>query len=168
MTESSDAFRYSRPDSLVFFHPRTSPCRSSVRRWCKSSILWMDRELRWKPHVQRAISRATKTCLAIGRLRHLRPKQMRQLYQACVIPQMDYASTVWHSSQGCKWQISVLSKVQRLATIKTISAFRTVATETLDTEAFLLTTKPRLQHRAARVITGLQALPDTHPAHQVL
>jgi ribonuclease HI len=127
-----------------------------------------DQELKWKPHVQRAIKRATKTCLAISRLHHLRPKQMRQLYQACVIPQMDYASTVWHSPKGCKWQISVLSKVQRLAAIKTISAFKTVATETLDTEAYLLPTKLRLQLRASRVLTGLQSLPEQHPARRVI
>ena len=82
-----------------------------------------DQQLRWRAHVQRAATRATKTCLAIGRLRHLRPKQMRQLYQACVIPQLDYASTVWHSPKRCKWQVAVLSRIQRLATTKAISAF---------------------------------------------
>jgi hypothetical protein len=56
-----------------------------------------DQELRWKPHVQQAIKRATKVNIAMGRLRHLRPAQMRQLYQACVSPAVDYASTVWHN-----------------------------------------------------------------------
>jgi ribonuclease HI len=127
-----------------------------------------DQELRWRAHVQRAVKRATKTCLAIGRLQHLRPKQMRQLYQACVIPQMDYASTVWHSPKRCKWQVSVLSRIQRIATIRAISAFRTVATETLDVENFLLPTKLRLQARAARVITNLRGLPAVHPARKLI
>jgi hypothetical protein len=41
-----------------------------------------DHQLRWKEHVQQAIERATKV--------------MRQLYQVCVTPIVDYASTVWH------------------------------------------------------------------------
>ena len=48
-----------------------------------------DQELRWKQHVQQAIKRATKVNIAIGGLRHLRPAQMRQLYQTCVTPVMD-------------------------------------------------------------------------------
>lgn len=36
-----------------------------------------DHELRWKEHVQQAIKRATKTAVALARLRHLRPEQMR-------------------------------------------------------------------------------------------
>lgn len=127
-----------------------------------------DKQLRWRAHVQRAVKRATKTCLAIGRLRHLRPKQMRQLYQACVIPQMDYASTVWHSPQRCKWQVTTLSRIQRIATIKAISAFRTVATETLDYENFVLPTKLRLQIRAARVVTNLRTLPASHPCRKLV
>jgi len=58
-----------------------------------------DRELRWKEHVQQAVKRATKVNIAMGGLRHLRPGQMRQLYQACVAPVVDYASTVWHNLQ---------------------------------------------------------------------
>jgi ribonuclease HI len=175
--QTGACFEPSKTDLIHFSRDKTQHCPATLtmsnhevkpKETTKLLGVVFNQELRWKPHVQRAIYRATKTCLAIGRLYHLRPKQMRQLYQACVIPQMDYASTVWHSFKGCKWQVSVLSKVQRLATIKTISAFKTVATDTLDTETFLMPTKLRLQHRAARVITGLQALPDTHPTHRVL
>jgi hypothetical protein len=53
-----------------------------------------DHELRWKEHVQQAVKRATKVNIALGGLRQLRPEQMRQLYEACVTPVVDYASTV--------------------------------------------------------------------------
>ncbi|KAI2734742.1 hypothetical protein CBS147339_9742 [Penicillium roqueforti] len=53
-----------------------------------------DQRLRWKEHVQQVIKRATKTAIALSRLRHLRPEQIRQLYQACIAPIVDYASTV--------------------------------------------------------------------------
>jgi hypothetical protein len=48
--------------------------------------------MRWKEHVQQAARRATKTVLGMSGLRHLRPAQMRQIYQACVLPKLDYAS----------------------------------------------------------------------------
>src|SRR4030088_3056847 len=98
-------------------------------------------------------------CLAIGRLRYLRPKQMRQLYQACVIPRIDYASTVWHSPIRCKCEVKTLSAVQRLASIKILSTFKTVATETLYVETFLLPTKLRLEQRAT------EDLADRHARH---
>lgn len=40
-----------------------------------------DQELRSKEHVHPAIKRVTKTIIALCGLRHLRPEQMRQLYQ---------------------------------------------------------------------------------------
>ena len=45
-----------------------------------------DQELRWKKHAQYAVIKATKTNLTLAGLRFLRPKQARELYQACVIP----------------------------------------------------------------------------------
>jgi len=56
-----------------------------------------DQELRWKDHVQRAVKQATVATLSMSGLRHLRPAQMRQIYQACVLPKLEYASTVWHN-----------------------------------------------------------------------
>ncbi len=127
-----------------------------------------DRHLKWRAHVQRAVKRATSANLAIGRLRQLRPAQMRQLYQACVVPRMDYASTVWHNPAKNKWQITALNTVQRPAMIKIISAFRTVATQALEVETFLLPTHLRLAQRAKDVVTNLMSLPETHPIAHLL
>ena len=82
-----------------------------------------DQELRWKQHVQQAVKRATKVNIAVGGLRHLRPAQMRQLYQACVTPVVDYASTVWHNPLKDKTHLRVLGTVQRAALIRILSAF---------------------------------------------
>ena len=56
-------------------------------------------ELPWHPITEveierslKAIKCATKTTIALNGLRHLRPEQLRQLYQACVMPVVDYAS----------------------------------------------------------------------------
>jgi hypothetical protein len=81
------------------------------------------------------IKRATKTAIALSGLRYLRPEQMRQLYQACVAPIVDYASTVWHDPLRDKVHIRHLNTVQRIVLIRILSAFRTVATATLEVEA---------------------------------
>ncbi|KAK9846241.1 hypothetical protein MYU51_001967 [Penicillium brevicompactum] len=122
-----------------------------------------DQELRWKEHVQQAIKRATKVSIALGGLRHLRPEQMRQLYQACVTPVIDYASTVWHDSLRDKTHLRHLNTVQRTALIRILSAFRTVATTTLEVEAHVLSTHLRLRQRAQNTITSLHTLPRDHP-----
>lgn len=127
-----------------------------------------DRELRWKEHVQQAIKRATKTTIALCGLRHLRPEQMRQLYQACVAPVVDYASTVWHDPLRDKTHLRHLNTVQRTPLIRILSAFRTVATATLEVEAHVLPTHLRLRHRAQRTIARLHTLPRDHPIWDTL
>ncbi|KAJ5340123.1 reverse transcriptase [Penicillium brevicompactum] len=127
-----------------------------------------DQGLRWKEHVQQAIKRATKTAIALSGLRHLRPEQMRQLYQACVAPIVDYASTVWHDPLRDKVHIRHLNTVQRNVLIRILSAFRTVATATLEVEAYILPTHLRLRHRAQHTIARLHTLPRDHPIWSAL
>ncbi|CAG8068633.1 unnamed protein product, partial [Penicillium nalgiovense] len=127
-----------------------------------------DQGLRWKEHVQQAIKRATKTTIALSGLRHLRPEQMRQLYQACVAPIVDYASTVWHDPLRDKVHIRHLNTVQRTVLIRILSAFRMVATATLEVEAYILPTHLRLRHRAQRTIARLHTLPRDHPIWSAL
>lgn len=118
-----------------------------------------DHGLRWWEHVQQAIKCATKTAITLNGLRHLRPEQMRQLYQACVSPTVDYASTVWHDPLRNKTHLRHLNSVQRTVLVRVLSAFRTVATETLEVEARILLTHLRLRHRAQRTIARLHTLP---------
>jgi ribonuclease HI len=127
-----------------------------------------DQELRWKEHVQQAIKRATKVSIALAGLRHLRPEQMRQLYRACVTPVVDYASTVWHDPLRDKTHLRHLNTVQRTTLIRILSAFRTVATATLEVEAHILPTHLRLRHRAQNTIANLHTLPREHPIWSAL
>lgn len=53
-----------------------------------------DHELWWKEQMQQAVQKGTRVVTALGGLRQLRPEQMRQLYEACVTPVVDYASMV--------------------------------------------------------------------------
>ncbi|THC94016.1 hypothetical protein EYZ11_006525 [Aspergillus tanneri] len=130
-------------------------------------VVW-DRELRWKEHVQQAVKQATKANIALGGLRHLRPGQTRQVYQACVTPILDYASTVWHNPLRDKRHLKWLDTVQRSALIRILSAFRTTATATMEVETYILPTHLRLKQRAQNVIVKLYTLPRSHPIHDVL
>ena len=127
-----------------------------------------DQELRWKEHVQQAIKRATKVSIALGGLRHLRPEQMRQLYQACVTPVVDYASTVWHDPLRDQTHLRHLNTVQRISLISILSVFRTVSTTSLEVEAHILPTHLRLRHRAQNTIARLHTLPRDHPIWSTL
>jgi hypothetical protein len=81
---------------------------------------------------------------------------------------------VWFRVRAEKQAVSVLrgsrfrnllysSSVQRAALIRVLSAFRTVATATLDVEAHVLPTHLRLRYRAQNTITRLHTLPQRHP-----
>jgi len=112
-------------------------------------------EMRWKQHVQQAVKRATKTNIAMRGLRHLHPAQMRQLYQACVTPKLDYASTVWHNPFKDKAHLITINSVQRTALIRILSAFRTVATQSLEVEAHIPPTRLRLNEGTERHLQPL-------------
>ncbi|KAJ5737344.1 uncharacterized protein N7483_002469 [Penicillium malachiteum] len=87
---------------------------------------------------------------------------MRQLYQACVTPIADYASTDWHDPLRDKTHLPHLNTVQRTVLIRILSAFRTVATTTLEVESHVLPTHLRLRLCAQRTIARLHTLPHTH------
>ncbi|TPR10125.1 hypothetical protein CAN33_0054905 [Aspergillus niger] len=125
-----------------------------------------DKEMRWKEHVQKAVKRATKVNIALSGLRHLRPEQMRQLYQACVTPIIDYASTVWQNPLRDKIHLRFLETVQRTALIRILSAVRTVSTAALEVESHILPTHLRLKQRGQIVSARLRTLPDDHPIHE--
>ena len=93
---------------------------------------------------------------------------MRQVYQACVLPKLDYASTVWHDPLRDKGHLQVLGTVQRAALLCIISAFRWVATKTLEVECHILPTHLRLKKRSQDVVSRLCTLPRTHPLSGVM
>ncbi|KAI4732297.1 hypothetical protein E4T50_17119 [Aureobasidium sp. EXF-12298] len=55
----------------------------------------LDSKMKFHQHVARMTAKATRQCLAIRRLRGVRPKQVRQLYNATVTPIMDYCASAW-------------------------------------------------------------------------
>ena len=111
----------------------------------------------------RATSHQTRNqshCCLDG-LRHLRPEQMRQLYQACVTPVVDYASTVWHDPLRDKTHLRQLNTIQRTSLIRILSAFRTVATRpwkwkhTFSPPTSVSATEPRRPSLASTLYHGI-------------
>ncbi|THC87933.1 hypothetical protein EYZ11_012624 [Aspergillus tanneri] len=143
--------------------------RKVIQPLSKAKLLGVifDQELRWKEHVQQAVKQATKVTIMLSGLRHLRPEQMRQVYQACVTPAVDYALTVWHNPLRDKTHLRHLNTIQRTLLIRILSAFRTVATTTL-VEVHVLPTHLCLRQRAQNTIARLHTLPRDHPIWSAL
>jgi hypothetical protein len=54
-----------------------------------------DSQLDITTHVSKITAKTLGRCNALTAVKGLRPKQMRQLYQACVLPGLDYAASTW-------------------------------------------------------------------------
>ena len=55
----------------------------------------MDSKLRYKKHLKDAANKGLITVLALRRLRAMSPRTTRRLFNATVIPVVNYALTVW-------------------------------------------------------------------------
>jgi hypothetical protein len=93
---------------------------------------------------------------------------MHQLYQACVTPVVDYASTVRHDPLRDKTHLRHLNSIQKISLIRILSAFRAVATTTLEVEAYILPIHLRLRHRVRNAIERLHTLTQEHPIWSAL
>ena len=112
----------------------------------------MDQELRWNHQASNSLAKATKWVLAFRRLAHpsagIRPRLMKQLYNAVAVPRMTYAVDIWytpvHKQQGrMRASSSVgatgkLASLQRMATMAITGALRSTATDILDLHAGVL------------------------------
>jgi hypothetical protein len=84
-----------------------------------------------------------------------------------MIPVADYASTVWHNPLKDKTHLRMLSIIQRAALIRILSAFKTVSTQAMEIEAYILSTRLRLKERAERMTTNWYTLPESHLIYKV-
>ena len=130
----------------------------------------LDAKLNMKAHIDRVVQAATKKCLAIRRLRGLRPKQMRQLYRTVIAATTDYAASTWFARgrRGVRYHIASLDRIQRMGAQAVIGAFRTVSSAVLQDEAGLEAVEARLAWKTARHVLELRSLPHTHPLWSVM
>jgi ribonuclease HI len=125
----------------------------------------LDRKLNMREHVTKMANKATCATIALRNIRGVRPAQMRQLYQSCVVPIMDYAaSTTWYGPgrRGNGALVKTLEKVQRLGARYILRAWKHVSLLVLEAEAHLEDTETRLEKRVAKHALKALTLPRDH------
>ena len=130
----------------------------------------LDAKLRMTNYIDKVVQAATKKCLALRRLKGIRPKHMRQLYRAVIVPATDYAASIWFAVDrwGTRDHITRLDRIQRMGAQAIIGAFRTVSTAVLQDEAGLEPVESRLAWRTANYAQKARALPETHPLWAIM
>lgn len=125
----------------------------------------LDSRLTMDEHVSKTVARAIGKCVALRRIRGVRPAQMRQLYTAAVVPTTDYAASVWYAPSriGVKRHVVALERVQRLASRLILRAYKSVAMLVLQSEAKLQSVNDRLHERVSNHSAKLCSLPPDHP-----
>jgi hypothetical protein len=93
----------------------------------------------------------------------IRPKQVRQLYNATVTPIMDYCASAWYRPK--KWgTLSLLrnmERVQRIGAQAIVLASKAVALKVAEAEACLEDTTTRLQRKVANHLVRSLTVPET-------
>jgi hypothetical protein len=122
----------------------------------------MDSELRYRQHMANAATKGLTAAMALRRLRMISPSTARQLFEATVVPAMDYASSVWEHACGGE-TMRAMNRVQRIGAQAIIGAFCTVATAIGEAEASIRTIRRRHSERAIKLWVSLGTLPKTNP-----
>jgi hypothetical protein len=93
---------------LVFGNKTIAPKKS-----VKILGVTLDSGLSMNEHVSKAVSKAIGKCMALRKIRGVRPAQMRQMYIAAVVPTTDYAASTWYAPSriGVKRRVVALSDV---------------------------------------------------------
>jgi hypothetical protein len=132
--------------------------------------LILDTRLRMDTHISKVTASAIAKCIALQLVKGLRPRQMRQLYKACVVPTMDYAASAWFGpgKRGTERLLNRLGQVQRLGARTILRAFRQVSLGVLEAEACLETARDRLTRRTAKHTGKILAADQDNPAREAL
>ncbi|XP_044597530.1 uncharacterized protein LOC123274105 [Cotesia glomerata] len=92
----------------------------------------LDSKLTWRSHIEKQTKKATATFWACRRIFGitwgLRPKLIKWIYTAILVPQLTFASVVWWSLLKKNINIKTLFKVYRLSLLGITRALRTTAT----------------------------------------
>ncbi|KJZ80490.1 hypothetical protein HIM_00340 [Hirsutella minnesotensis 3608] len=122
----------------------------------------MDVGLRYQEHMAKAATAGLNAAMFLRRLKMLSPRVARHLFEATVVPAMDYASSVWTHALRAK-QIAWMNKAQMIGAQAITGVFRTVATAVAEAEASIQTVEERHSQATTRLCISLQTLPSTHP-----
>jgi ribonuclease HI len=121
-------------------------------------------------HISRVTTKGIRACLSLQAIKGVRPKQMRQLFQSCVLPIVDYAASAWFSpgQKGTIRLYHALERVQRLGARSILRAWKTVALPILKAEANIESTKTRLTRKVTTHAVKLLTLPINNPVRKAV
>jgi len=137
----------------------------------------LDKQLRFKAHLQHAVKKGTKAALglnSIGKATWGAPyKYIRQLFQSVVASRLDYAAFIWHQpkmdgSTAALVQARKLTTVQRIAMKATLACYRTTPTTAMEIESAIMPAHLRLQTKVLSATVRLWSLSRKHPIHRWL
>ncbi|XP_057333529.1 uncharacterized protein LOC130672801 [Microplitis mediator] len=118
----------------------------------------LDNKLTWRSHIRKQAQKATVTFWACRRIFGttwgLKPKLVRWIYTAILIPQLTFASVIWWPAIRRDVNIKALNKVYRLALLGITGAFKT--TPTLAMGALLNVVPPNITIESLGVKTALR------------
>jgi ribonuclease HI len=150
---------------LVFGNKTIAPKQS-----VKILGVTLDSGLSMNEHVSKVVSKAIGKCMALRKIRGVRPAQMRQMYIAAVVPTTDYAASTWYAPSriGVKRHVVALERVQRLGARLILRAFKSVAMLVLQSEAKLQSVSERLHERVSNHMAKLCSLAPDHPLQRCI
>ncbi|KJZ68744.1 hypothetical protein HIM_11864 [Hirsutella minnesotensis 3608] len=122
----------------------------------------IDVGLRYQEHMAKAAAAGLNAAMFLRRLKMLSPRVARHLFEATVVPAMDYASSVWTHALRAK-QVAWMNKAQMIGAQAITGAFRTVATAVAEAEASIRTVEERHSQATMKLCISLQTPPSTHP-----
>ena len=143
--------------------------------------IYVDNQLRWTTHLQKATEKATNWALNFRRLTRpstgVSSKLMRQLYIATVIPKMTYGLDVWYTPPtkplgyrqniGSVAALRQMTKIQRIATLAITGGIKSTPTDLLDAHAGVLPIELGLQKICHRATVRMATLPNSHPLYRL-
>lgn len=160
-------FTRNRANAQRRFTPlRMNGANISPQATVKVLGVYLDEQLRMNEHIQKAAQRAKVQAMALGSLRGLRPTAMRQLYMSTVASKLDYAAPIWFQAKHSLRMHKTFEAVQKIGSQAILGAYKTAAGTILETEAGLLPTSLRLEHKAIQYVINLHTLLKEHPCPQ--
>ncbi len=113
----------------------------------------LDQKLNFKAHIAQAFKKGVNAVMALKRLENLRLETAQQLFQAKVVPAIDYSAAIWLPELSLRL-IHQLNIPQKIAGQAIIKAFRTVALVIVESEAGL--EPPVIRHHRQQLQTWVK------------
>lgn len=88
---------------------------------------------------------------------------MRQLYQSCIIPVLDYGSVLWYDKYSTAKLTHMCDKLQNQALVSITGTYRSSPSKTWEVEAALLPTRVRHFKQVAFYALRILKLQARHP-----